>query len=263
MGLSKTWVRKTAAFLLLALAMALSLRGIARSSDEITVSAAASLKNAFEEIGKALEAQQKGAKIHFNFGASGDLMRQIEGGAPVDVFASAALREMDELERKNMILAGTRHDFIGNSILLIRPAGSGVGIRTFDDLKKQDVKRISIGNPSTVPAGMYAEQTLRYLNLWDAVKDKLIFGENVRQVLDYVARGEVDAGIVFSSDATVRPKQVEAVMQAPEESHKPVVYVIAVVKGTANEALAEKFLNFVLSNGAKRILQGYGFKPLP
>jgi molybdate transport system substrate-binding protein len=214
---------------------------------EVTVSAAASLTNAFQDIGKAFEARQKRVKVHFNFAASGDLLRQIEGGAPVDVFASAAPREMGQLEAKGLIVAGTRRNFARNGLVLIRPATSPLKIVSFDDLRKGEVKRIAIGNPATVPAGMYAQQVLAYLRLWDDVKAKLVFGESVRQVLDYAARGEVDGAIVFSTDAGVRSREIVVVAQTPQESHGPIVYPIAVVRDTRNGDLAEAFIQFVLS----------------
>ena len=232
----------------------------AASSGEITVSAAASLTNAFQDIGKAFEARNKGIKVYFNFGSSGDLKRQIEGGAPVDVFASAALREMDDLERQGGVAAGTRRGFAANGMVLVKPAASGTRLETFTDLVKPEFKRIAIRNPASVPAGMYAEQVLKHFRVWDAIKDKLVFGESVRQVLDYVARGEVDAGMVFSTDALTRPKDVTVTMKAPEVSHVAVIYPIAIVKNTKNEKAAKTFVDFVMSDEGKRILEKYGFK---
>ncbi len=233
---------------------------MAESPQEITVSAAASLKNSFEEIGKAFGARQKGVKVIFNFASSGDLVRQIEAGAPVDVFASAAIREMDSLEKKNLILPGTRSNFAANGLVLVRPASATVQLKSFGDLRNSAVKRIAIGTPASVPAGMYAEQTLRYYGIWEEIKPKLVFGENVRQVLDYVARGEVDAGIVFATDAGVRTKDVTVVTVAPVESHAAILYPIGVVKDTKNSKLAKAFVDFVLSAEGKGILTKYGFK---
>ena len=238
------------------------LQSTAASPNEITVSAAASLTNSFSEIGKAFEARQKKVKVYFNFASSGDLLRQIEAGAPVNVFASAAVREMDELEKKRLTLTGTRYNFAANGLVLVKPVFSRVALKSFIDLKNSDVKKIAVGNPATVPAGMYAEQTLRYFKVWDDIRDKLIFGENVRQVLDYVARGEVDAGIVFSTDAGVRSKEVAVVTVASESSHDKVVYPIAVIKGTKNETLAKAFVDFVLSPEGRKILEKHGFRTL-
>jgi molybdate transport system substrate-binding protein len=244
------------------LAFLLFFQAAEASSNEITVSAAGSLTNSFREIVAAFETKKENVKIHLNLGSSGDLMRQIEGGAPVDVFASAAAREMDELERKKLIITGTRYNFAENSIVLIKQTSSKITFKTFSDLKNTDIKKIAIGNPASVPAGMYAEQTLKNLKILDNIKDKMIYGEHVRQVLDYVARGEVDAGIVFSTDASVRAKEVTFVMAAPEGSYKKALYPIAVIRDTKNEALAKLFVDFVLSTEGKRILEKYGFKSL-
>ncbi len=232
----------------------------AATPKEITVSAAISLKNAFEEIGKIYEAKNRGAKVIFNFGASGDLMRQIAGGAPVDVFASAAQKDMDDAEKRGLIAVGSRVNFAANSVVLIVPLKSGTAIKSFADLESKSVGKIAVGNPMTVPAGRYAEEVLTYYKMLDAIKDKLIFTENVRQVLDYVSRGEVDAGIVYSTDAMVRAKEAAVVATAPEASHKPVVYPIALVKATGNRELAGAFITLVTSPEGKRILGKYGFK---
>jgi molybdate transport system substrate-binding protein len=237
-----------------------SLNVFSAPPNEITVSAAASLKNAFEDMGKAFETQNKGMKVYLNFASSGDLKKQIEAGAPVDVFASAAQREMDDLERKGGLVAGSRYNFAGNEMVLVKPSASTIQLKSFNDLTRQEVKKIGIGNPSSVPAGMYAEQVLKYYGVWETIKDKLIFGESVRQVLDYVARGEVDAGVVFSTDALVRSKDVVVVMKAPEGSHVEVVYPISAVKNTKNEKIAKSFVDFVMSNTGIRILAKYGFK---
>jgi len=232
----------------------------AEEAREITVSAAVSLKNAFEEIGRLYEMNYKGTRVLFNFGASGDLMRQIEGGAPVDVFASAAQKDMDEAEKKGLIRSGSRIDFAANAVVLVAPAAARTPIKSFRDLATNSVRKIAVGNPQTVPAGRYAEEVFRYYKMFDTIKERLILTENVRQALDYVARGEVDAGVVYATDAMTTPKEVSIVATAPEQSHKPVVYPIAVVKGTKNGAAAQDFVALVLSPGGQRILEKYGFK---
>ncbi|HAM50696.1 MAG TPA: molybdate ABC transporter substrate-binding protein [Nitrospiraceae bacterium] len=232
----------------------------AENQGEITVSAAISLKNAFEEVGKIYEAKGGSAKVLFNFGASGDLARQIEGGAPVDVFASAAQKDMDDLDNKGVILQGSRFNFAANRVVLIVPVGSKIAAASFEGLADREVKKIAMGNPKTVPAGRYAEEVLAYYKLPPSIKEKLVFAENVRQVLDYVARGEVDAGIVYATDASTRAKEVRIVASAPEESHKPVVYSIAVLKDAKNEVAAKAFVALVLSPEGQRILEKYGFR---
>jgi len=229
---------------------------------EITVSAAISLKNAFEEIGNTFKGHHPEARLLFNFGASGDLARQIEAGAPVDVFASAAQKDMDDIDKKGMILPATRTNFAGNGVVLVNPFLSSIRIESFEDLRKTEVKRIVIGNPKTVPAGRYAEEVLKSLNLWERIIDKLVLAENVRQALDYVARNEVDAGMVYTTDAMIRSKEVKIVMKAPHGTHQPVVYPIGVVKGTKKEFLARDFIAFVVSRDAKDILKKYGFETL-
>jgi molybdate transport system substrate-binding protein len=228
-------------------------------SKEITVSAAISLKNAFEEMGKLYEAQN-GAKCVFNFGASGDLLKQIAGGAPVDVFASAAQMEMDEADKRKLIIAATRTDFAANSVVLIVPAGAKTSLKSFEGLRAAEVKKVAIGNPKTVPAGRYAEEVFGSYQMLSSIKEKFIYAENVRQVLDYVARDEVDAGVVYGTDAAMRLKEIRIIATAPETSHKPVVYPIAVVKGTTSAADAKAFISVALSQEGKKILEKYGFK---
>jgi molybdate transport system substrate-binding protein len=232
----------------------------AQSAQEITVSAAISLKDAFGEIGKVFQGKHPGAKLAFNFGASGTLARQIEAGAPLDVFASAAQKDMDDLDRKGLLSAGSRSDFAGNAVVLVKPANSTLPISAFRDLLKRDVKKIVIGNPKTVPAGWYAKEVMEYLNLWPAIQDKLVFAENARQALDYVARNEVDAGFVYSTDAGIRAKEVKIIMTAPENSHQPIIYPIAAMKDTKAEVLARDFIQMVLSPQGQKILNEYGFQ---
>jgi len=230
-----------------------------RSTHEMTVSAAISLKNAFEEMARIFMEAHPGTKVVFNFGGSGDLARQIEAGAPVDIFASAAPKDMEDIDRKGLVASNSRKNFAGNALVLVKPANSNIPINSLEDLQRRDVGKIAIGNPQTVPAGRYAEEALRHFNLWEGLKEKLIFAENVRQVLDYVARGEVDAGLVYSTDAMARSKEVKVVMRLPEGSHQPVVYPIGVIKGTKEESLSRAFVDLVVSAEGQQILNKYGF----
>jgi molybdate transport system substrate-binding protein len=201
-------------------------------------------------------------KLIFNFGASGDLARQIEAGAPVDIFASAGQKDMNDIDRKGLLAANSRKDFTGNTMVLVKPVHSTIKLTSLKDLQTEGVKRIAIGNPKTVPAGRYAEEALKHFNLWDGLKDKLIFSENARQVLDYVTREEVDAGLVYSTDAALRIKEVKIVLKLSEGSHQPILYPIAVLKGAQDEKGARKFVEIVLSAEAQRILKQHGFTPL-
>lgn len=222
------------------------------------VSAALSLKAPFEEIARRFE-DLHGVKVGYNFAASGILQKQIEQGAPVDVFASASTAETAALERLGLLVDGSRKDFSGNVPVLIVSAGSSARVSGFNDLAVRGVERIAIGNPASVPAGRYADEVLKSLGLHDAVRSKLVFCEHVRQVMDYVIRGEADAGIVFRTDALLHSKELRIAAEAPETSHKPVAYSIAMVKATKLEAKAREFIRFVLSDEGRRIMRRYGF----
>ncbi|MGD0280644.1 MAG: molybdate ABC transporter substrate-binding protein [Smithella sp.] len=249
----------TLCFVIAFLCMAVPLLTFAGSTKEITISAAISLKNAFEEIGKVYEAQY-GTKCIFNFGASGDLEKQIAGGAPVDVFASAAQKDMDEAGKQGLIVTDTRADFAANGVVLIVPSGARTTLTSFEGLGAAEIKKIAIGNPKTVPAGRYAEEVFNFYQILPSIKGKLIYTENVRAALDYVARGEVDAGVVYTTDVATRSNEIKIIVTAPEASHKPVVYPIAVVKGTKSGEDAKAFISLVQSQEGKKILQKYGFK---
>jgi molybdate transport system substrate-binding protein len=234
----------------------------AESDKEITVSAAMSLKNGFQEIGKVFEAKHGGLKVRFNFGASGDLIRQIEGGAPVSVFASASPREMDELESRGLIISGSRIDFASNSLVVVVPSGSSYRISSFGDLASDRVQRIAVGNFKTSPVGRYAEEAFQYYRILPLIKDKLIFAENVRQALDYVARKEVDAGVVYATDAKLRTNEVEIGAVADKRSHGGIIYSLAKINNSSGEKLAGEFMDFTLSKEGRKILGKYGFKPV-
>src|SRR5208283_5443239 len=244
--------------LLCSLALPFSFVAAASADQELIVSAAASLTNAFGEIGKKFESANPGTKVVFNFGASGALLQQIDKGAPVDVFASADQKTMDQAAAKGLIISGTRKDFVSNELVLIVPHGNKTPVKTLPDLNASGIGKIALGNPETVPAGRYAQEVLTYEGLWDELKPKFIFGESVRQVLDYVSRGEVDAGFVFATDAEVAKDHVGVALEAPK--HKPITYPISVVGSTKNKDLAMRFVDFVLSKEGQEILSTYGFK---
>jgi molybdate transport system substrate-binding protein len=245
---------------LAAMFVAASSVAFAESRKEITVSAAMSLKNGFQEIGKVFEAKHGGVNVRFNFGASGDLIRQIEGGVPVSVFASASPREMDELESRGLIISGSRFDFASNSLVIVVPSDLSHRISSFADLASDRVQRIAVGSFKTSPAGRYAEEALQYYGILPSIKKKLIFAENVRQVLDYVARGEVDAGIVYATDAKLRINEVEIAAVADERSHGRIIYSLAKIKNPSDEKLAEEFMDFTLSGEGRKIFGKYGFR---
>jgi molybdate transport system substrate-binding protein len=230
----------------------------AQNEGEILVSAAISLKNAFEEIGSMYE-NQTGIRARFNLGASGLLQKQIEGGAPVDVFASAGEKQIDELQAKELIFADTRRVLARNVLVLAVPIRSRLSLHSFAELVSPALERLAMGNPKTVPAGEYAQEALRNLKLWDNLQPRLVLAENVRQVLDYVARGEVEAGMVYASDVLTARGKVAIAAYAPEGSHAPILYPIAVVKGTRYRSNAQRFIDLAVSKTGQRVLEKYGF----
>jgi len=233
--------------------------GNSQAAREITVSAAASLKDAFGEIGKQFESRT-GSKVNFNFGASGALQKQIESGAPVDVFASAGRPQMDALASQGLIELGTQRDFARNVLVLVVPADSTSGPTSFADLGGAKVTRLAIGNPKTAPVGLYSQQALTRLELWQQLQSRLILAEDVRQTLDYVARGEVDAGIVYASDVRAADNKVRKVATAPADLHDPILYPIAVLRASSSKDAARAFIDAVMNDEGQRTLEKYGFE---
>jgi molybdate transport system substrate-binding protein len=232
----------------------------AQKEGEILVSAAISLKDAFEEIGSIYE-KQTGVRVSLNLGASGLLQKQIEAGAPVDIFASAGERQMDVLQKRGLILAETRRNLVRNVLVLIVPDDSHLRIHSFAGLVRPEVAKLAIGNPKTVPAGQYAQQALKYMKLWDRLEYRLVLAENVRQVLEYVVRGEVEAGIVYASDVPIAHGKAVVAAAAPADSHDPILYPIAAVKATEHRSEAQRFIDLALSRTGQAVLAKYGFIP--
>jgi molybdate transport system substrate-binding protein len=230
--------------------------GTAAAAD-IIVSAAASLTNAFTDMGKEFEKANQGHKVLFNFAGSGALLQQISRGAPVDVFASADQDTMDKAQQQNLIVRSSRADFTRNTLVVVVPGSGGASVTDLAGLKDEQIKRIALSNPETVPVGKYSKEALEAAGLWDALKAKMINTQNVRQSLDYVARGEVDAGFVYATDAAIMPGRVKVVFDVPTKT--PITYPIAVVKGNGKENLALKFVEFVKTESAQAILAKYGF----
>ena len=235
----------------------------AASAQELVFSVAISMREAVQELGQTFAAARPGLTIRYNLGSSGELQKQIEAGAPVDVFISAAARQMDELEAKKLVLSESRRAFARNVLTVIKPVDSRIDITKPADLGEPRVGRIVIGSPKTVPAGQYAEESLRTLGLWDRVKGKLVFAENVRQALDYVARGEVDAGFVYTTDAAAQKTGVKEAFRPGEDTYRPVVYPAAVVAGTRQATLARAFISLLSSAEARTVLARHGFQPPP
>ena len=232
----------------------------AAAQTDLLVSGAISLRESLQEMGRLFERRHPEVTVVFNFGASGVLQQQIERGAPVDVFVSASAKQMDDLQANGFILGDTRRTLTANQVVLIKPPDLRFGLGSFKDLMKSEVKRIAIGNPRTVPAGEYAQEVLTSLKLWDALQPKLIFTENVRQALVYVIRGEVEAGLVYATDAQSAGRGDQVVAAAPQASHRPVIYPIAVVTASKVPVLARAFVDLGLSDEGQGVLSAHGFR---
>lgn len=241
----------------LALALgSLLLAGQALAAD-LTVSAAASLSNAFKELQPLFEAQHPDTKLQLNFGASGALLQQIAKGAPVDVFASADQETMDQAQAQSLVKAAERRNFVSNTLVVVVTSDAKVVPKAVTDLAQPAYARIAIGLPASVPVGRYTQAVLQKAGLWGAVEPRMIGASNVRQALDYVARGEVDAGFVYATDAALMPDKVKLALTVPTET--PILYPIAPVAASGNAAAAQKFVAFVLSPPAQAVLAKYGF----
>lgn len=225
---------------------------------ELLISAAASLTDVLNEIADVYKDIEPNTKLTYSFGSSGALQAQIEEGAPVDIFMSAAQKQMKALEDKGLILDGTNKTLLVNKVVLITPTNSNLEISSFDDLTKDEVKKIAIGDPSNVPVGQYSEEIFTNLNILDKVSPKTVLGNDVRTVLTWVESGEVDCGIVYATDAYTTDK-VQIITEAPEGSHKEVSYPVAVIKASKNSEAAKRFLDFLSTEKAINLFTKYGF----
>jgi len=238
-------------------ALALALGAAPAEAADVTVSAAASLSNAFREIAAAFEAAHPDARVRLNFGASGALLQQIARGAPVDVLASADAETMAQAEQQQLVRPGAKAIFATNALVVVVPSDAPRPPRSLADLAGPAVRKVAIGVPASVPAGRYARAVLEKANLWPAIEAKAIGAQTVRQALDYVARGEVDAGFVYATDATLLPGKVKVAFVVPTET--PVVYPIAPLAAAADPAGARKLVEFVLSPAGQALLARHGF----
>lgn len=225
---------------------------------DLTVSAASSLSNAFKELGAAFEAQNPGTKVLLNFAASDALLAQIAKGAPADVFASADQETMDKASSQKLIIDSSRRNFAGNTLVLITPADSTLTFKVLSDLSQPGVKRFAIGNPTGVPAGRYAKSALEAATQWAPNESKAVFAQNVRQALDYVARGEVEAGFVYATDAATQKDKVKVAAVVPTAT--PITYPIATVAGGPNLSDAARFVAYTASAEGQVVLARHGFQ---
>jgi molybdate transport system substrate-binding protein len=223
----------------------------------ITVCAAASLRDVLNEIQPKFE-QDTGIRLTLNFASSGALQKQIEEGAPADVFISAGKKQMDILESNNLIDKESRKNLIGNKLVLIVPNEYKNKIKTIFDLVDKDVI-ISIGEPNSVPAGQYAKESIEYFDLWDKLESKIVYAKDVRQVVAYVETGEVAAGVVYNSDAIVLKKST-VVQVFDEEAHEPIVYPGAIISASKEKESAKAFLDYLNNDTAGQIFENYRFE---
>lgn len=228
--------------------------------NEVVVSAASSLADAVGALAAAYASVDSTVTITANFGSSGTLAQQIRQGAGVDLYLAASDREMDLLEREGLIEPGTRRVLASNELVLVVAAGEEERVRAMVDLAGEGVERIAIGAPASVPAGEYAREMLERLGLWDRVASKAVLASNVRQALTYVQRGEVDAGLVYRTDA-LRSPGVVVVATAPAGSHRPIHYPAARVAAGVNREDALRFLEFIAGPAGEARFRALGFGP--
>lgn len=231
---------------------------VAEKPVELTISAAASLTDALNEMKQVYENEHKGITLTFNFGASGKLAQQIEQGAPVDIFLSADQQRMDELESKSLIVADTRGNFTGNKLVLIGASNREYSITSYSDINPSSFSYIAIGDPESVPVGTYTKEVLTKIGKWDEMEPKLVLAKDVRQVLTYVESKNADIGFVYLSDALTSDK-VKILAEADSSLHKPIIYPAAIVADSEHKPEAKTFIEFLQSDIGQNILKKYGF----
>lgn len=223
---------------------------------ELNVSAAMGLKDALLDIQKDYETKHPDTKLVYNLAASGVLATQIEQGGPADLFISAAYKQINDLQRKGLVLQNTIRPLVGNDLVLIVAKNSPAAVKGFEDLV--NIKSFGIGAPETVPAGQYGMEVLTKLGIWEQVKGKAVLAKDVRTILAHVETGNTDAGIVFSAVAATSDK-VWIVAKAPGGTHEPIVFPAAIVSGTRQPKAANDFMNYLSGPEARQIFAKYGF----
>ncbi|MFN7942155.1 MAG: molybdate ABC transporter substrate-binding protein [Thermoanaerobaculia bacterium] len=245
--------------LCLLVAIFLSVSGAARAA-ELLVCAAASLTDVFAVLGAEFE-RAGGDKPTFNFAASSVLARQIEAGGPCDVFVSADEEKMDELERRKLVVPGTRRDLLGNELVVVVATASTLALRSATDLATPAVRLVALADPQSVPAGIYAKQWLMTAGLWSKVIDRVVPTENVRAALAAVEAGNADAGIVYRTDA-LGTKRVRIAYAVPAGESPKIVYPAAVLSTGKNAAGAKRFLELLVSPTGRQAFERFGFRAL-
>ncbi len=228
---------------------------------ELNVSAALGLKEALLDIQRDYEAKHPNVKIIYNLAAAGSLEKQIEQGAPADIFISAANKQMDDLQQKNLINTATRINLVSSKLVLIAPKESLLGLTSFKDLTKDSVKKYGLGAPESVPAGQYGIEVLKAMGIWDEVKDKAVLTKDVKTILTHVETGNIEAGIVSSTVAATSDK-VKVVAIAPEGTHEPIVFPAAVLTNAKQPKDAAEFIHYLTSPEAMNVFKKYGWSAL-
>src|SRR5712692_1499831 len=244
-------------YLALLLFLVLTLAQTSARADEILVSAAASLTDVLREIGNNYQSKSKN-RVNFTFGPSSTLARQIEEGAPADMFFAADLAQMDNLEKNGRLEPGTRKNLLSNQLVIIVPVDSKLRIASPKDLLKPEVKKIALAEPTSVPVGIYSSKYLEAEGLWDKVKEKVVPVLDVRATLASVESGNVEAGFVYKTDAAIS-KKVKVVYEVPIDRGPKIIYPVAIVKESKKKAAARDFMNFVWSHSCKEVFKKYGF----
>ncbi|WP_038172215.1 molybdate ABC transporter substrate-binding protein [Verrucomicrobium sp. BvORR106] len=234
---------------------------LSAQTKELRVSAAASLADVLKEIHAGFE-KAHGAKVELNLGASSALVRQIEAGAPADVFISADAPKMDQLEKAGLINTATREDQLSNALVVVVPADSKLAITSGKDLLKPDIRRLALGDPKAVPAGVYTKEWLTKLGLWAQVEAKVLATENVRAALAAVESGNVEAGVVYKTDAAITTK-VKVALEVPASEGPVITYPMAALKEAKNADLAKQHLEYLDTPESHALFQKYGFIVLP
>lgn len=248
------------------LAMVFALAGCQSTTKEetksepvaLTISAAASLKDAMTEIQALYLKEEPNATLTLNFGSSGSLAQQIQQGAEVDVFMPASSKDMTTLKEAGLINDSTLKNVLGNEVVLVVPKDSKTTITDFAQLTDPAITKLGLGEPTSVPVGQYAVDVFTYNNVLAQITDKIVYGKDVKEVLTWVETGNVDAGVVYSTDAKASTG-VKVVATAPAASHKPIVYPAAVIKASKSPDAAAVFVDFLSSDSAKAVFIKYGF----
>lgn len=232
-----------------------------KRDDAVTlmVSSAQSLHDAVTELVEIYKTIDPSLSVVVNFGGSGSLQRQIEQGAPVDLFISASVENMESLNRQGLLFEDSYKALLVNRMVLVASKDSQ-GIKGFDSLVTEDVQKVALGDPKSVPAGKYAKEILTFLGLYEKVEDKAVFAKDVKEVVTWVTTQNADAGMVYMTDA-LSAKELKIVAEAPEGSCTPIVYPVGIIKNSRYLKETRQFQEFLLSEAGMRVFSEYGFMP--